>query len=230
MEKFILKQKWLGFLVVLFVSLGFALHWAGQVSSAYAEAEPVIAQETGYFLPIKFAGGKIVAPQDTLIERTYGTATNPYKVVLNTKVEDLNIADLTSGVYITRNKVYSYDASKGETKIQSLEKMPDAEITHQDAIDFMAKFGVYLKPVLGLIIAVSLMLYFGIVSLFYAVLLHWLFKKLYNADFALTLRVNVLALVVLFILSSVSSLKFGFIVTLLLLGACNILLNEGKKA
>lgn len=234
MEKFILKQKWLGLLVVIFVSLGLALHLSGQVSTAYIEAEPIIKQEAGYFLPIRFFGGEIVSPQNVLIERTYGTPTNPYKVVLNTEVEDLNIAELTSGIYVTRNKIYSYDAEKGEIKIQSLAKIPDSEITQADLQTFMAKFGTYLKPALSLIIAVSLMIYFGIVSLFYSLLLHWPFKKLYNADFALTLRVNTLACVALFTLSTILDLNLGIIVTLLLLSACNylanILLNEDKTA
>ena len=232
MEKFILRQKWLGFFAILFVSLGFALHWSGQISSAYVESEPIIVQEAEYFLPVRFIGGEIVSPHNTLIERTYGPENDQYKIVLNTEVEDLNIANLTSGIYVTRNKIYSYDAKKGETKIQSLAKIPDTEITKNNLQEFMGKFGVYLRPTLSLIFTVSLMLYFGLVSLVYTILMHWLFKKLYNADFTLTLRVNILACVALFVLSSVIDLNLGFIITIILLGACNylanILLNEGK--
>lgn len=234
MEKFILRQKWLGLLIVAFISLGLALHLSGQVSTAYIEAEPIIKQEAGYFLPIRFFGGEIVSPKDALIERTYGTSSSPYKIVLNTEVEDLDISNLTSGIYITRNKIYSYNAKKGEAKIQSLAKIPDGEITKSDLTTLMNKLGKYLKPLLSLVIAFSLMIYFGIVSLFYSLLLHWLFKKLYNADFALTLRVNTLACVALFTIDALFDMSFGFIVTLLLLGACNylanILLNEKKKS
>lgn len=234
MKKFILRGKWLGFFVVLFVSLGVGLDFAGKISELYIQAEPLVAQEADYFLPIRFSGGEIVSPENVNIERTYGTATEPYKVVLNTKVEDLNISDLSTGIYITRNKIYSYNSQKGETKIQSLAKIPDGEITKADLQEYSAKFGAYLKPILTIIITVALMIYFGLISLFYTLIMHWLFKKLYNADFALTLRVNVLMCVALFALGSLVGTDFGFIITLLLLGACNyianILLNEREKA
>jgi TonB-linked SusC/RagA family outer membrane protein len=73
----------------------------------------------------------------------------------------------------------------------------------------------------------------GLMALFGTVIMHWLFKKLYNADFALTLRVNVLAFVALFVISVFLNVYFGLIVTLLIMIACNYLANimlENKKA
>lgn len=233
MEKFILRQKWLGLLAIIFVSLFFALDWSGQVSKAYIEAEPIISQEAGYFLPIRFFNGEIVSPQNTLIERTYGSAPNSYKVVLNTEVEDLNISELTSGIYLTRNKVYSYDAKKGEVKIQSLAKVPDMEISKSDVDDLMLQFGIYLKPLLGLIFFAVLAIYMGIAILIYTLIMHWLFKKVYNADFALTLRVNTLTYVAMFIISVLLDTNFGIIITILIMLAfnylANILLTEAEK-
>jgi hypothetical protein len=233
MENFLLRQKWVGFLTVITVSVLFAFYMAGKASDAYLDIEPSIAREAGYFLPITFEKGQIVSPRNTIIERTYGTPQNPYKVVLDTEVDDLNVAELSTGIYFTRNKVYSYDATKGETKIQSMEKFPDAKLTRQDLTDFMEKIGKYLNPTLFFVIFTFVAVYIGLMALFGTVIMHWLFKKLYNADFALTLRVNVLAFVALFVISAFLNVYFGLIVTLLIMIACNYLANimlENKKA
>lgn len=225
MEKMLLRQKWLGVIVVFVVSLLFSVYSAGRITDAYVQIEPQISKEMNYFLPVTFAGGQIVSPQDAIIERTYGTPENPYTVMLNTKVDELNISDLSGGLYFTRSKVYSYDSSKGEIKIQSLDKVPDVTITAQDVGGFLEQFGGYLKPTLSLIFTVVFASFIGIATLFYTIITHWLFKRLYHADFALTLRVNTLAYSAMFALSFLVDINFGFIVTLLLILACNYLAN-----
>ena len=111
MEKIILRQKWLGFAAVILISLILAVYTSNSLNTAYEAAEPTISQEIGYFLPVTIKNGEIVSPRNALIERSYGPAQNQYKVVLNTEVEDLNISDLSSGIYVTRNKFYSYDSN-----------------------------------------------------------------------------------------------------------------------
>ena len=127
---------------------------------------------------------------------------------------------------------YSYDAKKGEVKIQSLAKMPDTELTQADVKEFMTKLGKYLNPASMLIIFAFLALYIGSTVLVYTILMHWLFKKAYNADFALTLRVNTLSYLTLFCISMLTNINFGIIVTILILLACNYLANillDNKK-
>lgn len=225
MKEFLLKKKWIGLWAIILVAVLFASYWAGVVSNAYKEAEPVILSEAGYFLPVSVKNGQIVFPKNTIIERTYGMGKNPYKVVLNTEVDDLNVSDLTTGVYFTRNKIYSYDAAKGETKIQSMEKIPDVDISRQDMNDFVETIGKYLNLGLFLIIFAFLSVYMSLIALFGSIVMQWLFKKLYGADFALTLRVNILTSVALFLLSVFLDVYFGLIITFLIMIACNYLAN-----
>ena len=225
MEKFILRQKWLGFCAVILVSLIAAVYTASSVSKAYQSVEPYIYKEMGYFLPITFKNGEIVSPRNTVIERSYGPQNNAYKVVLNTRVDDLNIADLKSGIYVTRNKFYSYDAGKGEVKIQSLKQMPDMELTASEVKAFLTQMGGYLKPFLALFMFALLAIYIGVAVLVYTIILHCIFKKAYGADFALTLRVNTLAYLVLLCISLLADINFGIIVTFLVMMACNYLAN-----
>ena len=217
MEKIILRQKWLGFMAVILISLILAVYTSNSLNTAYEAVEPTISQEIGYFLPVTIKNGEIVSPRNALIERSYGPAQNQYKVVLNTEVEDLNISDLSSGIYVTRNK--------GEVKIQSLAKMPDMELTTTKVKDFLSMFGEYLKPVTMFIIFVFLAIYIGLAVLAYSIVMHWLFKRLYNADFALTLRVNTLTYLVLLCISTVLGMNVGIIVTLLVMLAGNYLAN-----
>ena len=86
-------------------------------------------------------------------------------------------------------------------------------------------FGEYLKPVTMFIIFVSLAIYIGLAVLAYSVIMHWLFKRLYNADFALTLRVNTLTYLALLCISTVLGMNVGIIVTLLVMLAGNYLAN-----
>ena len=225
MEKIILRQKWLGVMAVILVSLFIAIHTANSLNKAYVAIEPTISNEIGYFLPITIKNGEIVSPRNALIERKYGSAQNQYKVVLNTEVNDLNISNLSTGIYVTRNKFYSYDSSKGEVKIQSLAKIPDMELTTTKVKDFLSMFGGYLKPVTIFIIFVCLAIYVGIVALIYSLIMHWLFKRLYKADFALTLRVNTLAYLALLCVTTIIGTDFGIIITLLVMLACNYLAN-----
>lgn len=225
MEKIILRQKWLGFAAVILISLILAVYTSNSLNTAYEAAEPTVSQEIGYFLPVTIKNGEIVSPRNALIERSYGPAQNQYKVVLNTEIEDLNISDLSSGIYVTRNKFYSYDSNKGEVKIQSLAKVPDVELTTTKVKDFLSMFGEYLKPVTMFIIFVSLAIYIGLAVLAYSVIMHWLFKRLYNADFALTLRVNTLTYLALLCISTVLGMNVGIIVTLLVMLAGNYLAN-----
>ncbi len=238
MENFILRQKWIGFMAAIIISLFVAVTTSNSLKEAYTTFAPTIAQEIDNFLPITIKNGEIVAPKDALIERsfgsTYGNAGQggQYKIVLNTQVSDLNIANLSSGIYVTRNKVYSYDAKKGEVKIQSLAQMPDAEITRDDVKEFVLSIEKYLKPTLVLVFFVLISLYIGSAVFVYTILMHWLFKKSYNADFALTLRVNTLSYLTLFCISALTGINFGIIVTILILLACNYLANillDNKK-
>ena len=221
MEKFILRQKWLGFCAVIFVSLLMALYLAKSATNAFETASPYIAKEVEYFLPITIENGEIISPKNTVIERNY----EGYKVVLNTEVEDLNISDLQTGIYVTKNKFYSYDAKKGEVKIQSLQKVPNTVLTPADFKTLLNKNDDYIKPVLLFVFFFLISFFIGISSLFYAIILHWLFKRLYGADFALTLRVSTLAYLALFCVSTVLDISTGFIVTLLVMMACNYLAN-----
>ena len=225
MKEFLLNKKWVGLLSVLIISVLFAVYQTNMVAKVYNEAEPVIAGEAGHFLPVAFQKGEIVFPQNTVIERTYGSAQNPYKIVLNTEVENLDISNLATGVYFTRNKIYYADTSKGETKIQSLEKFPDMEITRKDFNDMLEHVGNWLQPVLFLTVFVFAALYMSLIALFGTMIMHWFFKKTYNTAFALTLRVNLLTAAVLFLIGIVVDVNFGFFVTLLIMGACNYLVN-----
>ena len=222
MEKFILRQKWLGFCAVILVSLIASIFAADSLNRNYQSVEPYIYKEMGYFLPITFKNGEIVSPRNTVIERSYGPQNNAYKVVLDTRVDDLNIADLQSGIYLTRNKFYT---NKGEVKIQSIKQMPDMELTAPKVKEFLTQMGRYLKPAAGLFIFAMLVFYIGLSALFYTVIMHWIFKKSYGADFSLTLRVNTLAYLILLCIGLLTSTNFGFIVTLLVMMACNYLAN-----
>jgi len=225
MKDFLLKKKWIGLFSIIIVSLLFAFNRANVVSDAYNDAEPVIANEAGHFFPVGFEGGQIVYPKNTVIERTYGLSENPYKVVLNTEVDDLNISELSSGIYFTRNKIYYVDLAKGETKIQSMEKFPDVEITRDDLNEFLEDIGEYLKPALFLIVFVFISFYIAMIALFGTIAMNWFFKKTYNADFALTLRVNILVSVALFLLGVYLEFSLGLISTLLIMAAGNYLAN-----
>ncbi len=225
MEKFLLRQKWIGFMAVVLFSLFVAVRTSSLLNEAYITFAPTVSQEVDHFLPVTFKNGEIVFPRDALIERSIGTGNQQFKIVLDTRVKDLNISNLTTGIYVTRDKFYSYDARKGEVKIQSLEKMPDMELTSADVKTFLTQFGSYVKPVSMFAVLVSFLIYIGIVVLIYTVIMHWLFKRLYGADFALTLRTNTLAYLILFGISLSSGITFGIIVTILIMLASNYLAN-----
>lgn len=221
MEQIILRQKWLGFMAAVLLSLFLAVRTASQLSDVYVAIEPSIGHEAEYFLPITIENGKIVSPRDAFIERVYGK----YRLVLNTKVDDLDVSNLSSGIYVTRNKLYSYDDTKGEVKIQSLEKIPNASLTIGDVKEFLSKVGGYIKPVTIISVFFGLLIWIGIAVSLYTLVTHWLFKRLYKADYALTLRVNTLIYLVLSLFEFVAGAHLGIIVTLLIMLAGNYVAN-----
>lgn len=224
MTEFLLKKKWIGALFVVIYSLiaaSFVAKIATQLMNEYA---PVVANEIADFLPITVENGAIVAPENTLIQKSYGEGWQAANVVLDTRVDRFEPTSLQGqGLYVSREFIYT--VARNEIKIHSLKEMPDGTFdkeTLDAAVEYIEKnIGKWSFPIMFVTILLQTM--FAI--LIYTLLLHWLIAIVFKVKFGHTLRVNTLAYVTLSIVVLLAGFSVGFLMSLLIMVAANFGIN-----
>lgn len=222
MKNFIFN-KWLGVLTVITFSLIFSIYTTNAVMGVVRPYIPKAIENIDEYLPITISGGQIVAPENKVVARNFGSEEKPFNVILDTRVSDMDTNSLPAGVYISKNKIYSVSAKKIE--IQSLSTFPnmvidrDVAVAGAEAIEEHA--GKYVFALLFLFILLWSML----AILVYTILMHWLLAIIYHCNFSQTLRINTLSYVAIFALAIISGLELSFLVKIVLFTAINIGIN-----
>lgn len=226
MKEIFLDKKWIGCIALCIYSLIASLYGSRLIKEFTAAYLPVAVEETAAFLPITFQNGEIVAPQNTVINKTYGY-NNKMQVVLDTRVDEFEATTLhEQGVYIS--KKYAYVVRDNKTEIHNFNTIPDTVVTKetiQAGANFIQqKINHYLFIVLfAVCLSIS-----ALMVLLYTALTHWLIHIMYGAKFAQTLRINSL-FYVLIGAGQVIGLRPGFLTVLLILAGVNIFINYVLK-
>lgn len=228
MKDFLLKTKFLGAALVLVYALLIAGLAAPKVSALVKASVPTVSQEVKYFLPITIENGEVVSPKDTVLEREFISNGQNVRVVLDTRVDELDATSL-SGTGFFVSKKYLYAVSPQKTEIRNLAQLPNMVI-NDEMVDLFAdqviqKAGkwMFISIFSGLLIFTSLSI------LLYTLLLAWPMSAWLKIPFSTTLRINTLVYILLALVSYVLKFNFGFIVSLILMIACHVFLVKSEK-
>lgn len=230
MKEFIAKNKWLGFIVVIVYAL-IAAGYATRVIVPFVhQYTPAVTEEINSFLPITFENGEIVAPQDTIISKSYDIGGDKVQVVLNTGVDEFETSDLKDpGLYVSRK--YLYAVGERKTEIQSFEKvqMPNmvvnSEIVSAAAKEITDNIGKYMF----IMTFFAFLIFSAFAVLLYTLCMHWIIRFWFKADFTQTLFVNSVAYVILSLVSLITPFNIGIIIMFVALIAANVGINSAVK-
>lgn len=161
---------------------------------------PYAQDVANQMLPIKISDGIVVEPHDTFKSANIqsGSYSLALPLVIDTRVDTLNTANLKDGVYLTRTTLYT--VNKNEVKILKLTN--DLDIPQADYTDFFTSvlnWGAFFGALFGW--AFMFVFYF-ILSLFYswcAVAVAKVAGRQY--DFDQRMRLSVLSLMAAYLLS-----------------------------
>ena len=228
MKDFILKSKWLGFVALLAYALISASMVSKYGNAIVKQYTPVVVHEAEQFLPITLQNGEIIAPKNTIISQSYGDENQTINVVLNTRVDEIPVTDLSdTGLYVSKKFVYAVSPQK--TEIRSLKELPDGtldvEVLNAGAEAFVKSTQKYLFPLYAVVALLLSML----AVLIYTVLMHWLMAILYQVKFGYTLRVNTIIYVVISIAEIFGSFNFGILLMFGIMLVANMILNTANK-
>ncbi len=195
--EFLLTKKWIGALVFVIFCAGYSLYMSTAVNKVVTDFMPVVKASAVDFLPITIEDGMIVKPENTLIEKTYGDEGEQLKVVLDTRTEEFEPANLTeSGIYISRSAVYSVNSAKNEMRINSLRDVPNMVIDEDVLNTVISTAEQYIYPTVFGILVSFFMIWGLIVMGIYSLVLHWIMSAAYKAPYRQTLRLTVYSYVV----------------------------------
>ena len=230
MKDFITKNKWLGFIVVILYALfaaGYATHMVVPFVHQYM---PTVTEEINSFLPVTIENGEIVAPQDTIISKSYDVGGDNIQVVLNTGVDEFETSELKNqGLYVSRK--YFYAVSDRKTEIQSLEKLQfpnmviDSEIVKSAATAVEENLGKYMF----LVTFFAFLIFGGLAVVLYTLCMHWIVRLWFRVNFTQTLFVNSIAYVALSLLSLLTPFNIGVVIMFVALIAANVGINSAIK-
>ncbi len=228
MKNFLLRNKWLGFLVLLIYSLVAAAIVSKSGIALVEQYTPVVTQEVVDFLPITVQDGEIVAPENTVISKTYGDENMKFNVVLNTRVDEFESTSLSEpGLYLSRKFFYGVNGKK--TEIQSLKDIPngtlDKETLDAGAELFVKNTQKYMFPLYA---AVCLLISL-IAVLLYTLVMHWLMAIWFNAKFGQTLRINTLVYAVVSTVAIIGNFVVGIVLMFILMLLANTLWGLANK-
>lgn len=230
MKELITKNKWLGFIVIIVYAIIAGAYATRVIVPFVHQYMPTVTEEAKSFLPITFENGEIVAPQDTVISKSYDVGGDKIQVVMNTGVDEFETSSLKDqGLYISRKYLYAVSARK--TEIQSFEKlqMPnmvvDGEIVDLAAAEIENNIGKYLF----LTTFFAFLIFSAFAVLLYTVCMHWIVRIWFKVDFTQTLFVNSVAYVILSLVSLLTPFNIGIIIMFVALIAANVGINSAVK-
>lgn len=225
MKDILLNRKWAGAIILAVYSLIVAAFFTNISSDFIKQAVPVVEQEIEGFLPITISNQEIVAPQNTIISRTYGTDYNVRKVVLDTRADEFETSALKDkGLYVSRK--YVYFVSEGKTEIHDFKNIPDmtidAEVLHS-AMEYMQEkssgyifFGISVFFFMFAAMAIGL----------YSLAMHWALSGIFHNTLRQTLRINTFAYIIVSTFTMVVGFNIGIIATFVILFGANYGVNK----
>lgn len=198
---YIAAGQGLGIRFLLIFSAIVALVYAVYVRTAGTEFIPYAQDIADQMLPIKVENGIVVEPANTIKKAQLRVDENmsplELPLVINTTVDTLDTANLTSGVYLTRTTFYT--VNKNEVKLYKLEndfKLPQAD--YRDTFKSVLFWTAVTVFIFGCLI---LFVTYFILSIFYATcsyILSAILSRKY--DFDLRMRLSVLSLISAYVL------------------------------
>ncbi len=224
---FLVKTKWLGALAFLAYCVFSSMQGTNIIQQNIEPYLPMIEEKVADFLPITVEGGVITRPQNTRIERSFGSGDDKYTIVLDTYAENLNTTNLSNGIYITRTSIYSVNGDK--TEIKSLQNIPDTVVTRADFKALLEISKGYIRPVtLGVLLFVSFIGGLIIIGL-YSLVLHWIMEAIYKAPYRQTLRLTTYSYIALQIIDHYAEISSEFTLGFVLAGIVNFAYCQWQK-
>ena len=104
---YIKNGKGIGTLWILCLALIVAFYSAYTASQLLPPTIPHIQNFADTFLPLKIENGKVIVPENTVIEKTYHLNDEPIVIKLDTTQDMLDGNQPKTGLYLTRSYLYS---------------------------------------------------------------------------------------------------------------------------
>ena len=204
MEKimnYIVRGQGLGIKFLLLFSLISTIILSVNIKNISDEYFVPAAQEAANaILPIKVENGEIVEPLNVVKKHTITFGENEdaehLDITLDTTAYDLDLSDLSEGVYITRTSVYA--VRDNETKVYKIEGT--YELPQGDYSEFISSTLNWTILAVGVVIFLGLSLLLFIAAIFYATcsyLVSMIMRKKYSYD--LRMRLTVLAFITTYV-------------------------------
>ena len=228
---FLLTKKWLGAIIFILYGLFYSAYCMVTVNDAVMQFMPTIKVNISDFLPITIEGGMITKPENTIIERVYGSGNDSVKVVLDTRTQEFEPSLLKdTGIYICRSAIYTVNGTKNEVRINSLRDVPNMVIDNEVMNTIVKAIESYIKPVVFGTIMLFVMIV-GLLSIgIYSLVLHFIMSAIYKTSYRQTLRLTVYGYVIFNIINNMfttqHSFIYGFITAALLNFAINIVYKK----
>lgn len=198
---YIAAGQGLGIRFLLIFSAIVALVYAVYVRTAGTEFIPYAQDIADQMLPIKVENGIVVEPANTVKKAQLRVDENmsplELPLIINTTVDTLDTANLTSGVYLTRTTFYT--VNKNEVKLYKLEN--DFELPRADYRDTFKSVLFWTAVTVFIFGGLILFVTYFILSIFYATcsyILSAILSRKY--DFDLRMRLSVLSLISAYVL------------------------------
>lgn len=228
MKELFIDKKWVGAILLVIYSLFGSLYMTRGLNDIIHQSAPMIVQEVEEFLPITIEGGKIVAPENVVISKNYGTAKNAASIVLNTKVDEFDAADLNKiGVYISKKYIYIVQANK--TEIHKISEFPNITINRELLNNIVYYIDQNAGRILFFISFFGILLITMLMITIYTALIHWLMALLFKAPLTLTLRLNTLGCIAIPLLGYLTPIKLGLFASLIALLVLNMAYNHIER-
>lgn len=198
---YIAAGQGLGIKFLLVFSAIVALVYAVYVRTAGTEFIPYAQDIADQMLPIKVENGIVVEPANTIKKAQLRVDENmsplELPLVINTTVDTLDAANLTSGVYLTRTTFYT--VNKNEVKLYKLEN--DFELPQADYRETFKSVLFWTAAIVFIFGGLILFVTYFLLSIFYATCsyaLSVILSRKYGFD--LRMRLSVLCLICAYVL------------------------------
>ena len=227
---FLLTKKWIGAAVFILSCLLYSAYCMVAVNDAVMQYMPTVKVNISDFLPITIENGMITKPENAIIERTYGSDDDKFKVVLDTRTEEFEPSLLqVTGLYISRSALYTVNSNKNEVRINSLRDVPNMVIDDEIMNAVVTAVEGYIKPVIfGFVMFWVIVA--GLVTMgLYSLVLHWIMSAIYKAPYRQTLRLTVYSYIVLSLLGNLFTIPHLFILGFIVAAIVNFAVNMVQK-
>jgi len=161
---YIKNGKGVGARFILVLAIFVALYSAYGFSDVLPKIVPHVQSFTDTFFPIKIENGKVIAPQNTVIEKTYHINGEPIVIKLDTTQDLLDNNQQPVGIYLTRSYLYSVSDQKVER--QNLPQ--EIDLKKQDYVPVLQALAKHIVWAVALIGPFFNFICFMLAVLFYA--------------------------------------------------------------